>query len=725
MKRPFGLIGLTYLTVLAVVFHFGEVLTIPIIVGGFFVVISGLFFIRNKPKRNLRNTLFASGMTIITACLSIILYTNIAYQPVINHYSDRELNISGYLSEEIQKNEGSLTYTITTDKINGEDKELKISLVSYTDLKVEEFERVNAKLYVYGTDSAYNLSKGTFLTAYYDEESVFEPAGETQFSLYSYAVSARMTMKDALDSLLMEDYSALCKAVLLGDKKALSYDIRLAFSDTGTSFMIVVSGMHLAIVVGFILFLLRKITKSRKIQSAVVSAIVIFFMAITGFTPSVIRSGVMVIVTCCATLMFRRSDSINSLGIAALVLTLFNPYSVGDIGMLLSFSATFGIILWSQKITDYIINKFHIKSKIIKYCVNAISVSLSASLWIIPITTIAFGKISPYVVIISFFSQPIVSLLLIFAMLASLLYICPVISFLAYPSALFTGILAKLFLSIITFFASVPYCSVNSDKVYFYIWIAVSILLVIIGYAIKARGFYIKCATVFSVSTLILGWVLYSFIVDETSVVKVYNSGYGITSSVESGENITLLSCGGSARYREDIVDDISGAYLGIDNIIIPQEKNKYLKYLPALLNEFDVSNILVYDSSSNNQSYLENLDGHNRITFSGNVHFTLNISADVTDEVMCVDGVTYQYIKSDSKTMLFAPTGADISKLPEHYRTVDYLLTDTPPQNYSLLDCEIVIFSGEEKKLKENYNSLKEISDRIIYTDSTIELEF
>ena len=93
------------------------------------------------------------------------------------------------------------------------------------------------------------------------------------------------------------------------------------------------------------------------------------------------------------------------------------------------------------------------------------------------------------------------------------------------------------------------------------------------------------------------------------------------------------------------------------------------MKYLPALLNEFDVSNILVYDSSSNNQSYLENLDGHNRITFSGNVHFTLNISADVTDEVMCVDGVTYQYIKSDSKTMLFAPTGADISKLPEHYR--------------------------------------------------------
>lgn len=722
MKRPFGLIGLTYLTVLAVVFYFGDILTIPIVICGIVAVILGLFFKRNKSKRN---TLVVSGITIVCACLSIILYTNIVYLPVIDNYSDKELNISGYVSEEVQKNEGTLTYTITTDKINGEDKRLKINLVSYADLSADEFERVNAKLYTCGTDNGYNLSKGIFLTSYYDEECKFEPAGETQFSLYSYAVSARMTMKESLDSLLSEDYSALCKAVLLGDKKALSQDIKSSFSDTGTSFLIVVSGMHLAIVVGFILFLLKKITKNRIDQCVVIIAVVISFMAITGFTPSVIRSGVMVIVTCCATLMFRRSDSINSLGIAALVLTLFNPYSVGDIGMLLSFSATFGIILWSQKITDYIVKKLNVKNKIIKYCVNAIAVSLSASLWIIPITTIAFGKISPYVVIISFFSQPIVSLLLIFAMLASLLYLCPVISFLAYPSALIAGLLAKLFLFIITFFASVPYCSVNSDKVYFYVWIAVSVLLVIIGYAVKAKGFYIKCAVTFSVSTLILGWAMYSFVIDDISVVRIYSTGYGITASAESGDNITMLSCGGSVQYQEDIIESISNDHLSIDNIIILNQKNKYSKYLSEFLSEFDVSNILVYDSNSEYQTLLENFDGHNRSTFSGNVHFSLNIGADMTDEVLCIDGVTYQYISSDNKSMLFAPTGADISKLPEQYRKADYLLTDTLPENYDLLSCDEVIFAGEKNKLTEKYNSLSEISDKIIYCNKTMEFEF
>lgn len=149
MKRPFGLIGLIYLTVLAVVFYFGDILTIPIIICGAVAVILGLFFKRNKSKRN---TLVVSGITIVCACLSIILYTNIIYLPVIDNYSDKELNISGYVSEEVQKNEGNLTYTITTDKINGEDKRLKINLVSYADLSADEFERVNAKLYTCGTD---------------------------------------------------------------------------------------------------------------------------------------------------------------------------------------------------------------------------------------------------------------------------------------------------------------------------------------------------------------------------------------------------------------------------------------------------------------------------------------------------------------------------------------------------------------------------------------------
>ena len=57
----------------------------------------------------------------------------------------------------------------------------------------------------------------------------------------------------------------------------------------------------------------------------------------------------------------RIADSLNNLGFAAIVLTAFNPYAVADIGMLLSFSATTGIILWSRPIERSVLRFFSLQ----------------------------------------------------------------------------------------------------------------------------------------------------------------------------------------------------------------------------------------------------------------------------------------------------------------------------------------------------------------------------
>ncbi len=731
MKRPFGLIGLTYLTVLAVVFYLNNaIFNIVLLSVSAIMLMLGIFFkvIKKKPDehRDIKNTIIAVSSVMICAVVSMFLYTNYNYIPTVDNYSNKEINIDGYISEEVKYTERSYIYSITTDKVNGKDKRIKIQLNSYNELDIAEFEKIKTTLTAYKNDNSYSKSKGIFLTAYTDDIKSFEGTGEYKFSLYSYAIKARKAMRYSLDSLLPETYSSLCKAVLLGDKQALPTDIKSDFTKTGTSFLIVVSGMHLAIIVGFTLFLLKKITSSKYILCFSTVIVVFAFMAITGFTPSVIRSGVMVIIAYCATLFFRRSDAVNSLGIAALVLTLPNPYSVGDIGMLLSFSATLGIIMWSRQIAEYIIEKLKIKRKSFKTCVSMIAVSLSASLWIIPITTVAFGTISPLVVITSFFSQTLVSGLLVCAMIASILYLIPFISFTAYPFALAAGIMGKLFLQIISAFASIPYSTVQSDKIYFYIWIALSIALVVIGYIIKAKEFYIKTSVIISVATLILGWSVYSAISDDTAKVKIYDSGYGVTASVECGYNATLISCGGSPQNQGNVVSEITHDFMSIDNIVIPSQKNKHTKYLWEILNEFDVANILVYDSSSENQKIYEEYDGHSRRTFGSNVSFTINLNNKVKDEIYCIDGVTYQYISSDEKSMLYVPTGGDIEKLPESICTADYLLTESLPKNHELLKCKEVIVSADWKVFEKDYNSLKEISSSVYSTaGNTIELEF
>lgn len=69
-------------------------------------------------------------------------------------------------------------------------------------------------------------------------------------------------MKNSLDMLLPEDYSTLCRAVLLGEKQLLIQVLKMIFIDRHFV-LIVVSGMHLVIITSFVLLLVRKLTKNR------------------------------------------------------------------------------------------------------------------------------------------------------------------------------------------------------------------------------------------------------------------------------------------------------------------------------------------------------------------------------------------------------------------------------------------------------------------------------
>ncbi len=718
MKRLFGLIGLTYLSVLAVVFYFYNFsLIIVLFIISVLSICTGFALLIFKKCKNIFLDLIIIGITAVCACLSIFLYTNIVYKPVVNNYSDREIKISGYICDEVIKTENSCKCIIETYTVNDEDKKLKILLVSYADLGLNHFDKINAVVNTFKVPDSSLKSKGIFLRAYPIDGFTIEKTGDRQPSVYSFAVDLRLAMKKALDCLLPEDYSSLCKAVLLGDKQSLSYDIRNDFTVTGTSFLIVVSGMHLAIITAFVLFFIRKITHSRYIRAVSVFVTVTAFMALTGFAPSIIRAGIMLIITYGASITLRRADPLNSLGISAIILTLFNPYAAGDAGLLLSFAATAGIILWSQNIYNYIVSFLKLKNKFLITNVRMLSVSLSASIWIVPITVMVFNKVSPFVVIVSVIAESFVSVLIICSLLASLFYIFPFVSFLAYPFALAAGLVSKLVLFIISIFSAFSYSSINTDKFYFYVWLAVTIVLTAAGFIIKEKKFYIKCAVTASFIILIGGWSIFSFVTADDISLTVYSVNNGVSAAVSSGKNITVISCGGSNDAVGEITEDIESNFIKIDNIVVPNMKHKYSAYQSILINEFDAANVLVYDKDSRMQKLLYDYDGRSRFVFGDNIHFKLHISDSVTDDVININGVTYQYVKGKGKSMLFVPSGGKIADLPEKYRKADYLLIDSIPDNVDLLNCRTVVFSGNIKRYNSIYNDLKKLDCKILKT--------
>lgn len=734
MKRLFGLIGFTFLFVLSAVFYsdFNEIVFAIIGSLGVLSVAVGIFLIVSKKNKSFGKSLCVFAFAVIYSAGNIIGYFEYINNTIINNYSDKEITASGYICDEIITTDSSCSFVIKTDKINGQPSDAKIQIISYTNVDAEPFEKVSFTAHTYKNNVNSQISHGIFLKAYSYDGFKIDATGEKTTTFYLFAVSIRRAMKNSLDMLLPEDYSTLCRAVLLGEKTALDSSVKDNFSLTGTSFLIVVSGMHLVIITSFVLFLVRKLTKNRFLITGFTTFTVIAFMAVTGFAHSVVRAGIMMIIVSFASSNLRIADSLNNLGFAAIVLTAFNPYAVADIGMLLSFSATTGIILWSRPIERSVLRFFHYKNKrkdgivgtivyyiknFFKICVNMLSVSISAFLWILPITAVAFNRISPTVILVSLLCEPFVSALLVCSLLSSVLFICPFISFLAYPFALVSGLCSKAILWLVSTFSQLPFSTVKTHSFYWFVWIGVSVLLAIGGLFVINRKFYVRISVSVSISVLVIGASLNVLLTADNAEMKIFSVGNGVFATVNCPENTSVISCGGGKSYADDVTTDLAEYYSAIDYLIILNQNNKYSALEPFTVTKFDLNNILVYDSDIEKQKLLNAFDGNSRQTFGGNQHFTLNLSDTVTDEIICADKTMFQYIKGKSATVLFVPTDADITNLPENYRNPDYLLIDSVPENADLISCKTVIFSGTEKQLQKRYDSIKEISPTVIST--------
>ncbi|WP_168161190.1 DNA internalization-related competence protein ComEC/Rec2 [Desulfatibacillum aliphaticivorans] len=152
----------------------------------------------------------------------------------------------------------------------------------------------------------------------------------------------------------------LLRALLLGDKKAVDQDTRDLFADAGIAHVLAISGLHIGMVAVFALFLFkwvlscseRLLLSGRLFQvSAVLTmAPVLFYGILTGMAPSTQRAVIMVGVFLMAYVFNRDYDSLNTLGAAAVVILLWNPPALFNVGFQLSFTAVFCILYGLKKI---------------------------------------------------------------------------------------------------------------------------------------------------------------------------------------------------------------------------------------------------------------------------------------------------------------------------------------------------------------------------------------
>lgn len=145
---------------------------------------------------------------------------------------------------------------------------------------------------------------------------------------------------------------ALIEAILLNERASLDEELWKAYSVTGVVHIIAISGMHIILLAGLLLFLLRIIPYKRldKLKYTIAITVIWCYIALTGFPPSAVRAALMFTLAAIGLMLNRTSNPINIWATAGFLLLCYNPYWIYDVGVQLSFLAVLSILLFYKPV---------------------------------------------------------------------------------------------------------------------------------------------------------------------------------------------------------------------------------------------------------------------------------------------------------------------------------------------------------------------------------------
>lgn len=166
------------------------------------------------------------------------------------------------------------------------------------------------------------------------------------------AAAARLKygFTDRLKENMSPDTYGITVGMLFGDRSFIGEDIYDAFQKNGIAHILSVSGIH----VGIVYLYLSKLLGNRKTMGfyLLTSGFLLFYAALSEFSPSVVRAVVMIFIHILSKLLWRSYDFLSCTAACALAMLLFNPFYLFNTGFQLSFAAVFCLasgLPWTER----------------------------------------------------------------------------------------------------------------------------------------------------------------------------------------------------------------------------------------------------------------------------------------------------------------------------------------------------------------------------------------
>lgn len=706
MKRMGALLGITSLVVLSFAYFVGTKISLMISATAF------VFFIFSFVLKEYRKNYYIKLVlgVVIFSTLFFVIFTNFYYKPIVYNNSDKEVKATATVTDLPYMNFGQYYYPIKTTTIDNEENTVKIMLVSKYDLKADLDDEVtfSSKLNVTSTD--YYKTKGYYLRTKITDSKYCTVKEATSHSIKYFPYKLREMLVTVIDSYMDSDNSGICSAIGFGERNYITDNVKNDFKKAGISHLLVVSGLHTSVVAMIFLFIFKKLFKKKFIYCPLTILLILFYMVFTGLSFSVVRSSIMVILMLLGIMVSRQSDSLNSLGISAFVILVFNPYSAGDVGLLLSFGSTMGIILFSKPIREYVLNMIKFSNRIIVYVIDLIAITLSACVFSTPILALFFKRISLVQILSNLLISPIFELLLIVVMIGGILGLTG-ITVLYTPFLYVADKLATYIRKVANVTSKFSFSYISTNKTFVYVFLFMCLLMVCIVFLLKNYKRTIPISIMVMSVVLLIGSTSDYIVKYYTSKINVYDTGDGVTVSLHYKGKSAILSSGGTITY--DPIDGLGDSSNRYDFCSVTDKYSRRSLFSQDILNEFDLDKVLLYDKVDK-ENYKDCYSYKNISTFKKDT--TVSVG-DIKINYLVRKGNVFVYAKVNDKSVLIMPSYGDCKDLEKQYRNPNITVTDKSfIGNSNLINTNLLVMCTTEDSYKKAMNNCG-VKSKEIYT--------
>ncbi len=515
-KRPLALFSFIFLISSLVAFYLSVngklILSVAVVCICLFLLV--LAFLIKKAKIKLITScvcLFA----LVLAMLHSFAFIGLPTQKAQEHIGQGR--VLCYIINEEYSSDNVEKYNIKIKNVNGEDVNIRALLVCDFNANLSSGDEIYGVAEISDKLESKTQNSNQLLTVYMENSEncyvrrISRGIFETLFSECGIEIlSHRLAdfIKNELFASLGVEKGALAMGFFTGERSDMPAEITRDFRRAGVSHLMAVSGTHIAILLGGIELILRRSSVHRNIRCIIVAVFGILFLFVTGFSLSACRSVFMLYAVYLGYFLYEDSDPLTSLFASVALIVILFPYSVVDIGLIMSFLATLGLLtvypILEQKV-PYPRKKKKLSKKLLLLCREIILIAIMtviANMFLLPIIWYFFGEFSLISVVSNILLSFISSLFLLTVPIFLIFSKIPLIGFIL---RYIVSILADIILFVVGLCSKAPFATISLRYDFckiIVILLAISMcvlliiklkhkLLVLVPYGVAVAGFIV------------------------------------------------------------------------------------------------------------------------------------------------------------------------------------------------------------------------------------------